>query len=158
MKIEIYAIGKLKKSPILTLIDDYQTRIKSLAKNIGFKSFSIHEFEAKKTLKNDLLKKAEADILLHNMPNILITLDEKGAHLNSNEFSQMLDEYKNNSYETCRFVIGGADGLCETVKQKAHKSISFGRLTWPHMFVRAMITEQIYRTMTILSDHPYHRD
>jgi 23S rRNA (pseudouridine1915-N3)-methyltransferase len=62
------------------------------------------------------------------------------------------------NHETCRFIIGGADGLCTHLQKQVTKKISFGSMTWPHMFVRAMITEQIYRTITILNNHPYHRE
>ena len=158
MKLELYAIGKLKKSPILTLIDEYQKRMRPICQSLGFKPLDIHEIEHKKSLSGNNLKEYEASLLLQNNPDIVIALDETGHHLSSNAFALLLDKYKNQNHHSCRFIIGGADGLCQSLKVQAHNLVSFGHLTWPHMLVRVMLTEQIYRAMTILSNHPYHRE
>lgn len=158
MKLELYAIGKLKKSPMLSLIDDYQHRISGISRGLGFKPLDITEIDHKKNLTGNSLKQHEATLLLNNSPDILIALDETGQTLSSQAFATLLDNYKNQNHGTCRFVIGGADGLCDSVRTKANTIISFGALTWPHMLVRVMICEQIYRAMTILSNHPYHRE
>jgi 23S rRNA (pseudouridine1915-N3)-methyltransferase len=157
MHLELYAIGKLKKSPNLALIQEYQKRIGGLSKGLGFKSWHIVEIDSKKKLTGDALKNYEAGLLLDNAPDIIIALDEVGKNISSQEFASMLDNYKNNNHHTCRFIIGGADGLCKSVRKVAQNIISFGSLTWPHMMVRAMLSEQIYRAMTILANHPYHR-
>jgi 23S rRNA (pseudouridine1915-N3)-methyltransferase len=158
MRLELYAIGKLKKSPMLSLIDDYQKRIVGIARGLGFKPLEITEIDHKKNLVGNSLKQHEATLLLSNSPDIVIALDETGDNVSSHAFAKMLDNYKNRNHPSCRFVIGGADGLCQSVRDKAHNIISFGNLTYPHMLVRVMITEQIYRAMTILSNHPYHRE
>lgn len=157
MKLELFAIGKLKKSPTLTLLEEYQKRISGLSKGLGFKSFDITQLESKKNLEGKALKNYEADLLLDNCPDSLIALDETGKNISSHEFARLLDAYKNNNHNNCRFLIGGADGLANSVKQRATHLISFGAMTWPHMMVRVMLAEQIYRAMTILSNHPYHR-
>ncbi len=158
MKLELYAIGKLKKSPMLSLLDDYQHRISGIARNLGFKPLDIHEIDHKKSLQGQSLKQYEATLLLHNTPDIMIALDETGQNVSSQDFAMLLNNYKNNNKNICRFIIGGADGLCDSVRAKANTIISFGTLTWPHMLVRVMLAEQIYRAMTILSNHPYHRE
>jgi 23S rRNA (pseudouridine1915-N3)-methyltransferase len=157
MKLELYAIGKLKQSPILSLIQDYQTRITGICRGVGFKHLDITQIDSKKNLHGNSLKQHEAELLLHNAPDIIIALDETGQSLSSHAFANLLDNYKNQGHNGCRFIIGGADGLCDSVKKRATNIISFGALTWPHMLVRVMIAEQIYRAMTILSNHPYHR-
>ena len=158
MRLEVFAIGKLKKSPMLSLLQDYEKRIAVISKSIGFKSFQISEFDTKKNLEGDSLKTYEAGLLLDNQPSALIALDETGDVISSQKFAKIIDHYKDTNHNACRFVIGGADGLCPSVRKQASKIISFGALTWPHMLVRVMIAEQIYRTMTILTNHPYHRE
>ncbi len=158
MRLELYAIGTLKKSPMLSLIDDYQKRIFGISRTLGFKPLEITEIDHKKNLSGNSLKQHEATLLLNNAPDIVIALDETGQNISSHAFAKMLNSYKDRNHASCRFVIGGADGLCESVRDKANAIISFGSLTYPHMLVRVMIAEQIYRAMTILSNHPYHRE
>lgn len=157
MKLEIFAIGKLKDSGLSHLIIDYQKRIIPIGKKLGFKPLDIIEIDHKKNFPEDILKHYEAEHLLKNCPDCMIALDQKGDNLSSVKFADLLNDYKNKSYEKCRFVIGGAYGLDPSVLQKAHKILSFGECTWPHMFVRLMLTEQIYRAITILDNHPYHK-
>lgn len=158
MHLEIYAIGKLKKSPELSLIHDYDIRIQGLMKPLGFKSLNLKECESKKGLIGVALKKQETQLLLENKQGIVIALDEEGKNISSIDFADVLEKYKDANTPSCRFIIGGADGLDKSLLLDNTIKISFGRLTWPHMMVRAMLYEQIYRCMTILSHHPYHKE
>lgn len=157
MHLELYAIGKLKDPALNNLIQEYRKRSIPLGKKVGFKSFQVTEFETKKNLSNDALKAYEAELLLKNSPDILIALDETGENLDSQSFAKLLENYKDNNYASCRFIIGGAYGLCSSVHKKIHKKISFGKCTWPHMMVRLMLCEQIYRSFTIINNHPYNK-
>jgi 23S rRNA (pseudouridine1915-N3)-methyltransferase len=88
----------------------------------------------------------------------LVTLDEGGKLLGSREFAQNLGSWQQEGFSSFAFVIGGSDGLSEAVLNKAQLRWSLGRVTWPHMLVRGLLAEQLYRAHTVLTGHPYHRD
>ena len=101
----------------------------------------------------------EAEILLNNVPNgaKIIALDEKGKEFSSVDFAEKLKNFANLGDSNLAFIIGGADGLSEELKRKADLILSFSKMTFPHMMIRAFLTEQIYRAYTIINNHPYHR-
>ncbi|MBO7097414.1 MAG: 23S rRNA (pseudouridine(1915)-N(3))-methyltransferase RlmH [Alphaproteobacteria bacterium] len=145
MKISILAIGKCKNgSPEDMLIKEYQKR---LAWDLTGKE-----------KENDTQEK-EADFLLAHIPNgaKVVVLDERGKNMTSMEFADVIEKWQLNGVSEICFLIGGADGHLEKVRQKADLMLSFGKLTMPHMLIRAVLSEQIYRAQTILSGHPYHR-
>ena len=153
MHIILSAIGKLKKnSPEYELLNTYIKRIKW--------SVDIKEYEEKKALSGEALKNAEADLLLSSIPEKakIVVLDEHGETLSSREFASKLRGWQNHGSDTVAFLIGGADGHGEKVKDKADLMLSFGRMTLPHFLMRVVLAEQIYRAQTILEGHPYHRD
>ncbi len=153
MHIILSAIGKLKKNtPEYELITEYTKRTKW--------PIEIKEYEEKKALSGEALKNAEADLLLSNIPEKakLVVLDEHGETLSSREFAEKLRTWQNNGSDTLAFLIGGADGHGQKVKDKANLTLSFGRMTLPHFLMRVVLVEQIYRAKTILDGHPYHRD
>jgi 23S rRNA (pseudouridine1915-N3)-methyltransferase len=86
-----------------------------------------------------------------------VLLDPRGETLDSNSFAKRLRGW-NDGGRDAAFVIGGPDGLAPTLSDQADLHFAFGTLTWPHQLVRIMLLEQIYRAITILSGHPYHRD
>ena len=88
----------------------------------------------------------------------IIALDEKGRDLASTQIAKQLGDWRDAGQADVAFILGGADGLDETVRSAAHLTLALGRQTWPHMLARAMVIEQIYRAQQILSGHPYHRD
>lgn len=88
----------------------------------------------------------------------IAVLDERGDNLSSQELARKIDHFQIDGRNTLAFIIGGADGLDPSLLERADLRIAFGRATWPHRLVRAMLAEQIYRASTILSGHPYHRD
>ncbi|MEX1107991.1 MAG: 23S rRNA (pseudouridine(1915)-N(3))-methyltransferase RlmH [Dongiaceae bacterium] len=88
---------------------------------------------------------------------ILIALDERGRSLDSPGFADRLRGWQESGAPALVFTIGGADGLAAPVREAADFSLSFGAMTWPHLMVRAMLAEQLYRASAILSGHPYHR-
>ena len=87
----------------------------------------------------------------------IVVLDERGKNETSEEFAARLGHWRDDSARAVAFLIGGADGLDDVVRDRAEAALSFGRLTWPHMLVRALLAEQLYRAHSILSGHPYHR-
>jgi 23S rRNA (pseudouridine1915-N3)-methyltransferase len=88
----------------------------------------------------------------------IIGLDETGAHLDSQDLAALLNNWRDSGVNEARFLIGAANGLSEEERSTATQLISFGRVTWPHLLVRAMLAEQLYRATTIIAGHPYHRE
>lgn len=146
MKIHILAIGKCKKgSPEEALIKEYQKRL----------SWDL----VIKEKENDTQEK-EAEFLLQNIPEgaKVVVLDERGENMKSLDFAKRIENWQLAGISHICFLIGGADGHLDKVRQKADLLLSFGKLTMPHMLIRAVLTEQIYRAQTILNGHPYHRE
>ncbi len=153
MHISIIAIGRMQRGPEHTLVGDYLKRLPW--------KHSIIEIEIKKQSANaEERKLREADRLLAAVPDgaALVVLDEGGKALNSRAFAAKLSDWQSTGYSDIAFVIGGADGLHTSVRDKAHLKLAFGALTWPHMLVRVLLSEQIYRAWSINAGHPYHRD
>ena len=142
----------MKKGPQRDLLHLYQQRLKN--------PFSLHEFEAKASLPTLKRQEAEGDLLLSPFPEktFLIALDERGKEVSSKCFAQKCQDIQNQGYKALGLVIGGADGLSQGVRQRADLLMCLGRLTWPHMLVRGLIVEQLYRAESILNNHPYHRE
>lgn len=156
MKISICAVGRLRASPEKTLLDDYLKRFDKTGRAFGLGPASVSEVEDKKgggmTVEAALLEKA--------IPNgaRIITLDERGDLITSPAFAQKLQSWADTGTDHAAFIIGGADGIDPSLRQRADFSVSFGKMVWPHMLVRVMLAEQLYRAATILAGSPYHRD
>lgn len=154
MKITIISIGKFEKSLFKPLFDDYLKRLKW--------KINLKELEVKnsKSLPSNDLKKEEAKLILANIKEgeKIIALDEKGEIFTSRKFAKLISNFAVNGNSSLSFIIGGADGLDEEIIKKAHMQISLSQMTFPHMMVRVILLEQIYRAFTIINNHPYHRD
>lgn len=153
MKIIIGAVGKMKKkSPEEALINEYVSKTRW--------PVEIKEVEEKRTLPAEELKTAESELLLKALPNDakIVVLDERGETLSSRELAGRLRVWQDSGTGTVAFLIGGANGHSETLRQRADLKLSFGRMTLPHMLMRVVLAEQIYRAKTILDGHPYHKD
>ncbi|MQY43537.1 23S rRNA (pseudouridine(1915)-N(3))-methyltransferase RlmH [Epibacterium sp. SM1969] len=155
MRIQICAVGRLRAGPEKTLIDDYLTRFDRTGRSLGLGPARVIEVEDKKNAGMG----AEAQLLRKALPKgaMLCTLDERGKLLSSPEFSNKLAGWRDTGCQDLAFVIGGADGIDASLRAEADFSISFGKMVWPHMMVRLMLAEQIYRAATIQSGSPYHR-
>jgi len=135
------------------LLASYQARLRW--------TFSLHELEVKKPARETASRMAqEADLIEASIPKgaAVIALDERGKDITSRDLAGRLNDFANRSYPAICFIIGGADGLDTRIRKRADLTLALGKLTWPHMLVRAMIVEQIYRAQSILAGHPYHRD
>jgi 23S rRNA (pseudouridine1915-N3)-methyltransferase len=156
MRILIAAVGRLKSGPEAELTADYLNRASAAGRSLGFKSVDIVEVEGKPA--GDM--RAEAGALYRATPDGArkILLDERGAEWASRQLAQNLARWRDDGLGTACFWIGGADGAAQSLKDQADEKLALGRQTWPHRMVRAMICEQIYRAVTILSGNPYHRD
>ena len=159
MRLMIAAIGKMRGRAEATLVEDYLDRACGFGRRIGFSDVALKEFEAPRALTGPALKKREGELLLAAAPDgaKLFVLDEAGENISSEKLAALLERMRDDGAPDAAFFIGGADGHDAPLRDKADHLISFGKATWPHMLVRAMLAEQLYRSMTILSGHPYHR-
>lgn len=89
---------------------------------------------------------------------VTILLDERGAQLSSRALAQRLEQWRDGGRREARFLIGGADGFDDAAREGSDLLLAFGRATWPHLLVRAMLAEQLWRATSILAHHPYHRE
>jgi len=151
MRLHIVAVGKLKAGPHAALARHYAERLAW--------PLAVREVEEKRPLPAAELKEREGALLLAAVPPgaVLVSLDERGRALASAAFAQKLAQWRDGGTSDLAFVIGGADGLAEAVRQKAQLVLSLGAMTWPHLLVRGMLLEQLYRAQQILAGHPYHR-
>jgi 23S rRNA (pseudouridine1915-N3)-methyltransferase len=155
----IAAVGRLKTRPESELVNDYAERIRAAGRSLGVTEFKITEVEAPKRASGDVRKEREGALLLGALgPGAKrAILDERGKDHSSESLAKMIAKWRDQGAPEIAFLIGGADGHSDSVRESADALLAFGRATWPHLLVRAMLCEQIYRAMTILSGHPYHR-
>ena len=151
MNILVAAIGKAKPSAERELFTSYVARLPWRV--------DLKEIEIKKEAATDVRRAREGEALLAAVPEgaRIIALDERGKSETSEVFAKRLGRWRDDGVRAVAFLIGGADGLDESVRKRADAVLSFGALTWPHMLVRALLAEQLYRAHTILTGHPYHR-
>lgn len=155
MRVHICAVGRLRAGPEKELIDDYLTRFDRTGRNLGLGPAQIFEVEDK---KNGGMA-AEAELLRRAIPEgaVVCVLDERGKVEPSPDFASRLGAWRDQGRGDVAFVIGGADGIAADLRQGADHALSFGKMVWPHMLVRVMLSEQLYRAASILSGGPYHR-
>jgi 23S rRNA (pseudouridine1915-N3)-methyltransferase len=151
MRLLLAAVGKAKPGPELDLFHQYLKRLTP--------PLVLKEVEEKRPLASAQLKAREAELLLGVVPSaaVVVALDERGRDLSSLDFAEKIRSWRDGGVADIAFLIGGADGHGEAVRQRADLLLSLGRLTWPHMLVRALLAEQLWRAQAILSGHPYHR-
>jgi 23S rRNA (pseudouridine1915-N3)-methyltransferase len=139
LKLHIIARGKMARGPEADLIARYAKRITwplqiSELPDVGGKTSPVPP------------------------GTVIVALDESGEQLGSAEFARKLEAWRDSGRRECRFLIGAADGLSADERASATVLLSFGRATWPHMLVRAMLVEQLWRAVSIIAGHPYHRE
>ena len=139
MLLHIVARGKIGRSPEAELVDRYLKRIPWPSK--------MTELPHRGGKLPDLPTDA-----------VVIVLDERGQALSSAEFARKLEAWRDGGKREARFLIGGADGHDEEQRRKTDLLLSFGPATWPHLLVRGMLAEQLFRATSILANHPYHRE
>lgn len=155
MRVQICAAGRLRTGPERTLVDDYLTRFDRTGRALGLGPVKLAEIEDRKGGGMP----AEAALLRRAVPAgaLLCTMDERGKVMTSPEFARLLGKWRDAGRSDLAFVIGGADGIDPTLRAQADFSLSFGAMVWPHMLVRVMLAEQLYRAASILANGPYHR-
>ena len=151
MQIVIAAIGRAKGGPERELFQSYVERLPWRV--------DLKEIEIKKESAVEARKAKEGEALMAAAPEgaRIVALDERGRAEGSAQFAKRIEGWRDNGVRGIAFLIGGADGLSDDVRKRADLILSFGTMTWPHMLVRAMLAEQLYRAHSILTGHPYHR-
>ncbi|MGE5476472.1 MAG: 23S rRNA (pseudouridine(1915)-N(3))-methyltransferase RlmH [Bacteroidales bacterium] len=151
MKLWLAAVGRAKPGPEQDLFLQYARRLTP--------PLNLREVEEKRPLPVPERKTREADLLLAAIPQgaVVVALDERGKSIGSEAFAERLGRWRDDGVADVAFLIGGADGHGDAVRARADLLLSFGAMTWPHMLVRAMAAEQLWRAQAILSGHPYHR-
>jgi 23S rRNA (pseudouridine1915-N3)-methyltransferase len=159
MKIGIAAIGLLKTGPEKELAAEYEQRIHGAGRSAGLTGFNIQDWAESRAATPDLRKTEEAKRLWSAVPadGAAIVLDERGKSLSSPEFAKLIEQQAQIGCRSLNFLIGGPDGHAPETREKAFKTLSFGPMTFPHRLLRVMLLEQIYRSVTIIVNHPYHR-
>jgi 23S rRNA (pseudouridine1915-N3)-methyltransferase len=159
VKIAIAAIGLLKAGPEKLLAGDYETRIPVLGRKAGITGLVIQDWPESRQRDEKLRKAEEAERLWSIVPDggAVVPLDERGDSLSSEAFAKFIAVQAEKGTRQLTFMIGGPDGHAPETRAKALKSVALGPMVWPHRLVRVMLLEQIYRSVTILVSHPYHR-
>jgi 23S rRNA (pseudouridine1915-N3)-methyltransferase len=159
MRIIVAAVGRLKRGPESELAERYRERAAKSGRGIGLRSLDIIEISESRARDAQRRMLEESIALANIIPEraAVVLLDPSGEALDSNGFVKRLRGW-NDGGRDAAFVIGGPDGLAPTLSEKADLHLAFGALTWPHQLVRVMLLEQIYRAITIMSGHPYHRE
>ena len=155
MRVQICAVGRLRSGPERDLYTDYLTRFDRTGRALALGPADLREVEDKKGGG----MAAEAALLERAIPDgaLICTMDERGKVLDSPVFADKLAGWRDQGRQDVAFVIGGADGIDPALRARADFSLSFGAMVWPHMLVRVMLAEQLYRAASILAGAPYHR-
>lgn len=151
LNIVIAAIGRARSGPEQALFETYTARLPW--------KVEVKELEIRKELAAEQRRAREGELLLGAIPDgaRAVALDERGKSESSAAFAARLGRWRDEGIRTVAFLIGGADGLNEAVRKRADLVLSLGVMTWPHLLVRGLLAEQLYRAHSILSGHPYHR-
>jgi 23S rRNA (pseudouridine1915-N3)-methyltransferase len=159
MRLIVVAVGRARTAPEQTLCDLQWERATALGRKLGFTKLDFAIVETSHA--GDVLARMEEEAkrLTSRVPAGArrIALDEAGRSLSSAAFAKHLAQLRDRGERDLAFLIGGPDGLAPELRENAEERLAFGCQTWPHLLVRAMLAEQIYRAFAILSGHPYHR-
>jgi len=156
MKLIIVSVGHKMSDWITTGFNEYAKRMPREAQIVLLEIKPEPRTTGKNTVQ---IMEAEAQRILAALPQNCrrIALDERGAQTTTKQFSAQMQEWMREGYDVV-FIIGGADGLHESVKQTAQQLLALSALTLPHAFVRVLLAEQLYRAHSMMHNHPYHRE
>lgn len=159
MRIVVIAVGRLKQGPERALAETFRKRAQAVGRTVGLREVEIVEIRDSRAANAERRRVEEAIAVANLIPPdaVAVLLDERGDNLDSAGLSELLRQYRAQDRPAVCFVIGGADGLAGSLRERAARTLAFGAATWPHQLVRIMLLEQLYRAATILAGHPYHR-
>ncbi|MBB3977095.1 23S rRNA (pseudouridine1915-N3)-methyltransferase [Rhizobium azooxidifex] len=159
MRIGLFAVGRLKAGPEKDLAARYLDRFAKSGPAVGLELGKVAEVVESRASNPETRKREEAALLDKAVPSdaVLLLLDERGKAVGSEDFAELLGRWRDAGKRDLMIAIGGADGLDPALHERADSVLCLGKMTWPHQLVRILIAEQLYRAVTILSGHPYHR-
>jgi len=159
MRIVIAAVGRLKQGPERELAERYRKRAADAGRSVGLAAFDVIEIKESRADNVERRMLEESIAIANVIPEraVIVILDERGESVSSSSFAGHLQGWRTQGRPAVVFTIGGADGLAPSLRERANLAIAFGTATWPHQLVRIMLLEQLYRAVTMLSGHPYHR-
>ena len=159
MNLIVAAVGRMKKGPERDLAERYRERATKAGRAVGIQDVEVVEVAESRAREANRRMIEESIALAQLIPDdaVTVVLDQRGESLDSARFTSTLQRWRDNGRPAAVFVIGGADGLAPSLNEKADLRLAFGAATWPHQLVRIMLLEQLYRAVTILAGHPYHR-
>jgi 23S rRNA (pseudouridine1915-N3)-methyltransferase len=159
MRIVIAAVGRLKQGPERELAERYRKRAANAGRSAGLSAFEIIEIKESRAGDGARRMLEESIAIANVIPDdgVIVLLDGRGESMSSSVFAGRLQGWRTEDKPAVTFIIGGHDGLAPNLREKSNLAIAFGAATWPHQLVRIMLLEQLYRAVTILAGHPYHR-
>jgi 23S rRNA (pseudouridine1915-N3)-methyltransferase len=159
MRIVVAAVGRLKQGPETELSERYRKRAAQTGRSLGLRDVEVIEIRESRAEDAGKRMLEESIALANIIPQgaAVVLLDGRGDNLDSNTLAAQISQWRGDDKPAVVFVIGGADGLSPSLRDKATLRMAFGATTWPHQLVRIMLLEQLYRATTILTGHPYHR-
>jgi 23S rRNA (pseudouridine1915-N3)-methyltransferase len=159
MRLVVAAVGRLKQGPERDLAQRYRERIANAGRTVGFQDIELVEIAESRARETARRKTEESIALAQLIPDgaVKALLDERGEDLGSAGLADILGRWRDDGRPAAVFLIGGPDGVAPNLRQGADLCLAFGAATWPHQLVRIMLLEQLYRAVTMLAGHPYHR-
>lgn len=159
MRILLSAVGRLKAGPEREICARYLERAQAASRGVGLAGVDMREHDESRARRPEDRKAEEARALLSGVAAgaRIIVLDERGKTMGSEAFAADVAAARDGGAAAYALLIGGPDGLDPQLRARASLVLAFGAMTWPHQLVRIMAAEQIYRAITILAGHPYHR-
>jgi len=159
MRFVVAAVGRLKSGPERLLAERYRERAADAGRKVGVRGVDVIEIKESPAREREKRVLEESIAVASVIPDdaLIVALDEGGQNLDSRSLAAQIQIWRDSGRRNVVFLIGGADGLAAEIKKRADVTLAFGTATWPHQLARIMLLEQIYRVITILTGHPYHR-
>jgi 23S rRNA (pseudouridine1915-N3)-methyltransferase len=158
MRMIVAAVGRLKQGPERDLAGAYRKRADALGRALGLRPIEVIEIRESRARDPERRRTEESIAIANILPDgaVIIVLDQAGENSDSPGLAALLQKCREENRAALCFVIGGADGITQSLRGRARRMLAFGAATWPHQLVRIMLLEQLYRAATILARHPYH--
>lgn len=157
MIIDLITVGKTDSAEVASLVGLYQKRIN---RYIKFSVTALPDIRNARNMPEESLRREEGTTILRNITDgdYVVLLDDKGIEYTSPGFAAWLQKRMNSGLRRLVFVIGGAYGFSQAVRERANGAVSLSKMTFSHQIVRAIFAEQLYRAFTILNNEPYHHE
>ena len=159
MRVILAAVGRLKQGPERELAAAYRKRAEDVGRALGLRQVEVVEIRESRARDPERRRTEESIAIANILPDgaIVVVFDQAGQNIDSPGLAALLQKCREEDRAALCFVIGGADGITQSLRGRAKHVLAFGTATWPHQLIRIMLLEQLYRAGTILTRHPYHR-